>query len=69
MIALTYIIAFACFFINNMYYFPTYIRSYVGSGGKEDAAADGHGYHAYTYMLAFTFELLYVLSIRCPGAL
>ena len=37
---------------NNMYYFPTYIC--VGSGGNESAATDGHSYHAYTYMIAFT---------------
>ena len=44
-----------------MYYYPTYIRSYVGSGGKEDAAADGHSYHAYTYMIAFTCFLTVTL--------
>ena len=35
---------------NKMYYFPTY----VDSGGKEDATADGYSYHVYTYMIAFT---------------
>ena len=65
----TCMIAFTCFFKNQMYYFPTYIA--IGSGRKEDAAANGHSYHAYTYirlqspvfltvtLLSYTYELLY----------
>ena len=41
----------------------------MGSGGKEDAAED-HSYHAYTYIIAFTYFChLVVLSVKCPGAL
>ena len=42
-----YIYVYNCFFTNNMYYFHTYI----GPGGKEDAAAGGHNYYAYTFEL------------------
>ena len=33
----------------------------ISSGGKEDATADGHSYHAYTYMIAFTCFLTVTL--------
>ena len=45
---LSYMIAFTCFFTNNMYYFPTYIARFWRKG------RDSHSYHAYTYMIAFT---------------
>ena len=69
---LSYIIGFTCFFTNNIYYFPTYIYS---SGGKEDATADGHSYHDYTYMIVFSlitctiFPLIYVAKERKKTAI
>ena len=50
LLCIHYMIAFTRFFTNNSTIFPL---SYIGSGGKEDATADGHSYHAYTYMIAF----------------
>ena len=43
-----------------MYYFPTYISS----GGKEDAAADGHSYHIYTYMIVFKSHFIIVYEVN-----
>ena len=53
--------------------------TYIGSVGKEDAAVDGHSYHAYTYMIAFTclfnshfvivYELLYFHFNKVPRSI
>ena len=39
----------------------TCIFSLIGSGGKKNTAADGHSYHAYTSMIAFTCFLIVTL--------
>ena len=57
MYTFSYMIAFTCFFTNNMYYFPTYIARFWRKG------RDSHSYHAYTYMIAFTCFLTATLLL------
>ena len=48
-----------------MYTVITCIIFLLIGGGKEDAAADSHSCHAYTYMIAFTCFFLTAILLSC----